>query len=1594
MLLLATEISLSVIPRMNTRRTQRSNSPLRPPLITDRRRHRTVQGMASPSFTADGAHTPASGSVSVFAPVAAPVLRSVDPVKVARFLKERERYELEISAKQAEVPSLKVLPYTASIDRSLLKNLFFMGKFDSIAADASSAKDLTDAHIEMYIKSLVSRPSNADFDPSIIEKALEGFSMPTYIANADARITHYCADFFERLESVGCGDFREENPKKAISLLLGHLQPAVLKREMRRRLSYDEVLEKNLKKFIKVLSREAINCQIYGVESKESTRKPSNSKPGNGKGFSKEIETGKRKAKPDTISKEAPLCLWEHHNKKGIRHYLRNCKECPKEIKDRLFEEHRSKKNDGAKRATDTMDEEARSVVFTATFGDRHRANICADTCSDDNILDKHMLLQFKKAGVEYALEDLARPRTFDMAADLPNGKRASITCDQVVTVDTELHIRHGSALVLRGVRWLVTDQAVGDPLLGRPLLEALGLNTRDILAAAAERHSGVVDVSTFFGTGSDHSPSGKVARILEGVFHADGGADDADLDEDDGWLDMGPEDPSEKEQVRKKRVQEASEKGMSDKGREELEKLLIEYGDVIKLRLDGKEPAKIDPLRVNLKQDAVPIRAKQRRYPPPKKEFMTRYVRQLLKLGLVKKATAPEWVSAPLIVPKRPPAMFRLTVDYRPVNNATVQTFWPMPNIEAELADARGAKAFAAIDFCSGYWQAPLHPDSQPLFAFMTPEGVVMPTRTTQGGTNSAANFQEKVAECFAELRENFKAWIDDFIIFAKDEKHLLHILRRFFEICRSRNLIVSLLKSDFFLTEATWCGRIIDANGVRFNPSNLSGLKNCEFPRNAGELCEYVHGVSWISTSIPRFAQRAAPLRELLETAYEKAGGSRKKKSIAKFNLKDLGWSEEHENAFNDLQDQLQEATRLAHRNPDMTLCVHTDASDKHWAVCATQCDASELSKPIMDQEHQPLAFLSGTFSEREEHWSTYEREAFAVIQAFRKLDYLLACDPTTRVFTDHRNLLFTFNPVAMEPSLGRHKVLKVIRWALFLSAFNYRIEHVPGDSNTWPDIMTRWMRGYRKAPSVRRITATLPFNGVTVPPDSPEFEWPDISQIISTQNEYKAKAPKNAILNDGGILVIKNAVWIPEDCIDLKLRLLTIAHAGNAGHRGSDPTWHALRERFTWVGLRDDVRSFVSSCLLCVLSKSGNKVPRPLSTTLHATKPNEIIHFDYLFLGEGEDDKKYVLVVKDDLSGYCWLEPTTSADSEHTAEVLARWNRVFTTPKVWVSDQGSHFKNEVLDHLAKTYRIRHNFTVAYSPWANGTVESLMRSILSATRAMIAELKLAPQDWASVIPTIASVLNEASLDRLGRRPDGIARSPLEAMTGIAPNRPVLRILPNSPKLTEEKTLEYARATQVIAISELQSALDQVHKDVERSVSLRRERAIASHNKATNIVTPSFAIGDFVLVRRANDRGHKLRFRWYGPSRITAVHSPLVYGITSLQGGKVDRVHCARLIKYRDSLLGEPVPKEMIDLAERIESRYDIVDKITDVGEAPDGLFLRVQWQGLPDKRDWTWQPASELYADIPDTVTDFLKTFKSKKNLVSKIKRQLSIV
>lgn len=120
------------------------------------------------------------------------------------------------------------------------------------------------------------------------------------------------------------------------------------------------------------------------------------------------------------------------------------------------------------------------------------------------------------------------------------------------------------------------------------------------------------------------------------------------------------------------------------------------------------------------------------------------------------------------------------------------------------------------------------------------------------------------------------------------------------------------------------------------------------------------------------------------------------------------------------------------------------------------------------------------------------------------------------------------------------------------------------------------------------------------------------------------------KHACLYKNGLIHLHDRVLLPDDRNDLK-KLLTISHAGVESYRGVDATHDILVEEFKWSIMKHDSDDFVAHCLLRVMSRAGEKMPRPLTLTLYGTRTNVVLHFD-LFLGESVSSENYVLVLKD--------------------------------------------------------------------------------------------------------------------------------------------------------------------------------------------------------------------------------------------------------------------------------------------------------------------------------------------------------------------------
>lgn len=332
----------------------------------------------------------------------------------------------------------------------------------------------------------------------------------------------------------------------------------------------------------------------------------------------------------------------------------------------------------------------------------------------------------------------------------------------------------------------------------------------------------------------------------------------------------------------------------------------------------------------------------------------------------------------------------------------------------------------------------------------------------------------------------------------------------------------------------------------------------------------------------------------------------------------------------------------------------------------------------------------------------------------------------------------------------------------------------------------------------------------------------------------------------------------MWIPHDDKLMKLRLLIAAHTGMGGHRGTKVTEATIKAHFTWLKMEEDVKSFVHSRLHCLLTISGEVIPRLLGHALHASLPNKLLHFDFCYMSNGEDDYTYVLVLKEDFSGYVWLEPTKLANADTVANSLIHWFSAFGVVTDWVSDRGSHFKNELVRILQDSLKSSHHFTVAYCPWSNGTVEVVCRELLRATRAITSEFQMPQQAWTSVIPLVQSTLNNSTLVRLGNR------CLLTIFTNLAISSPISAIKERRGETVKVHSLSEVRAKQLLNIQQLQKSLDDMHKDVTQRSTKRRRQAVDSLNRRTSVRPVNFWEGDYVLrgfLKR--QRGRKPSLRW-----------------------------------------------------------------------------------------------------------------------------------
>ena len=230
---------------------------------------------------------------------------------------------------------------------------------------------------------------------------------------------------------------------------------------------------------------------------------------------------------------------------------------------------------------------------------------------------------------------------------------------------------------------------------------------------------------------------------------------------------------------------------------------------------------------------------------------------------------TSSPYSSPPLIQTKKDGTK-RFCVDYRRLNDLTIDAAQPLPVIHETLKEIGQAKVFLTIDLNSGCWQIPLHTDSRKYTAFSTLDRgqyqfKVMPF----GLKNARCTFQNLMREVFGNYWRKFAiAYLDDKIIYSNTEEELLVQLGLVLENLEFYGLTCNPKKCHFGQKKLDYLGHVVTIKGNQPQPEHVRAILEANPPKNRKEIRQFLGTCGWLREYVPHFAETAAELTGLLDT------------------------------------------------------------------------------------------------------------------------------------------------------------------------------------------------------------------------------------------------------------------------------------------------------------------------------------------------------------------------------------------------------------------------------------------------------------------------------------------------------------------------------------------------------------------------------------------------------------------------------------------------------------------------------------------------------------------------------------------------------
>ncbi|GJT70610.1 putative reverse transcriptase domain-containing protein [Tanacetum coccineum] len=342
-------------------------------------------------------------------------------------------------------------------------------------------------------------------------------------------------------------------------------------------------------------------------------------------------------------------------------------------------------------------------------------------------------------------------------------------------------------------------------------------------------------------------------------------------------------------------------------------------------------------------------------------------------------------------------------------------------------------------------------------------------------GLTNAPAVFMDLMNRvCKPYLDKFVIVFIDDILIYSKDEREHEEHLKAILELLKKEKLYAKFSKCEFWIPKVQFLGHVIDSRGIHVDPAKIESIKDWASPKTPTEIRQFLGLAGYYRRFIEGFSKIAKSMTKLTQKGIK------------------FDWGEKEENAFQLIKQKLCSAPILALPEGSEDFVVYCDASHKGLGA-------------VLMQREKVIAYASRQLKVHEKNYTTHDLELGSVVFALKIWRHYLYGTRCT-VFTDHKSLQHILDQKELN--------MRQRRWLELLSDYDCDIRYHPGKANVVADALSRKER--IEPLRVRALVMTI---GLDLP-----------KRILEAQIE--AQKPENIVNEDVGGMIRRD---IPKERLE---------------------------------------------------------------------------------------------------------------------------------------------------------------------------------------------------------------------------------------------------------------------------------------------------------------------------------------------------------------------------------------------------------------------------------------------------------------------------